>query len=258
MARKVSWAEYDRDNLRGIVTAFLAVVSGDYAEPEISEAELSVRWVGKETLRVTVTKESLQALLDGSGYQLRLEKGKKDTRQQYSDRLQNFFDALRQMAGCHAKNEGRVWKLQLELADTNRDWQRFFQVLDLAWEQAKATYRGESLPDPEEPHQTETASRGKRLPIELEFPNGAVGLNSPFYVPTGKEADCVKVLQKPGALLRIKSPSQRGKSSLLVQVLGQVEPLGYRVARLDFQRANQPFLAEPERFMQWFCQGVGR
>lgn len=77
MARQVSWAEYDRDNLRGIVTAFLAVVSGDYAGPEISEAELSVRWVGKETLRVTVTKESLQALLDGSGYQLRLEKGKK-------------------------------------------------------------------------------------------------------------------------------------------------------------------------------------
>ena len=48
-------------------------------------------------------------------------------------------------------------------------------------------------------------------PPELEYPEGQVPLNSPFYVErTPIESDCYEVVLKPGSLLRIKAPKLMG------------------------------------------------
>jgi AAA-like domain/CHAT domain len=92
----------------------------------------------------------------------------------------------------------------------------------------------------------------------LENPEGLVRIQSKFYIPSIYEDRGYRELQKPGSLIRIKSPSNMGKSSLMLRVLDQVKQLGYRTVIIDLDNANQKFFASPDMFMQWFCASVGK
>jgi hypothetical protein len=109
------------------------------------------------------------------------------------------------------------------------------------------------------------ASAAPPLPVSptvpapaLENPAGPVRVNSPFYIHPADEPRCCAELDKPGALIRIKSPKGFGKSSLTARLLAHARGKGYRTVALNLDGTDQKFFAEPDLFMQWFCASVGR
>ena len=94
--------------------------------------------------------------------------------------------------------------------------------------------------------------------VNLEFPDGQVPIDSRFYIPAAAEDRCYEEIKKPGSLIRIKSPHQMGKSSLMSRVLAQAKQLGYRTVTLNLEGADQRFFTDIDLFMQWFCATVGK
>jgi hypothetical protein len=94
--------------------------------------------------------------------------------------------------------------------------------------------------------------------VALEIPEGPVRHDSAFYIHPADEARSCAELDKPGALVRIKSPKGFGKSSLTARLLAYASGKGYRSIALNLEGTDQKFFAEPELFMQWFCAAVGK
>jgi|694.fasta_scaffold31768_3 hypothetical protein len=112
-------------------------------------------------------------------------------------------------------------------------------------------------PDPARP-----AAAAAAAPVApaaaLEIPEGPVRHDSAFYIHPVDEARCTAELDKPGALIRIKSPKGFGKSSLAARLLAYASGKGYRTVSLNLEGTDQKFFADPELFMQWFCASVGK
>jgi transcriptional regulator with XRE-family HTH domain len=66
-------------------------------------------------------------------------------------------------------------------------------------------------------------------------------LLAPFtYIERGGlEARCIKILQGPHALLRIKAPRLMGKTALSYRLFSKLEGQGYKTASLNFHLASQ-------------------
>ena len=91
------------------------------------------------------------------------------------------------------------------------------------------------------------------------YPNGAVSLDSPFYlerVPAQAQID--RELQKPGALVRIKAPREMGKTSLLMRALDSAKILGYQTVSLNIEQVDAVILSDLDRFLRWLCANVAR
>ena len=95
--------------------------------------------------------------------------------------------------------------------------------------------------------------------IALEFPEGSVPLDSPFYVERPPiESDCYKEILKPGSLIRIRGPKQMGKTSLLNRVLAYAAQQNYQVVRMNLRKAEKTVFTNLNRFLRWFCLNVSR
>ncbi|HIK28935.1 MAG: AAA-like domain-containing protein [Oscillatoriaceae bacterium SKW80] len=93
--------------------------------------------------------------------------------------------------------------------------------------------------------------------VRLEFPEGPVSLNSPFYVERNPaEADCYDALAFPGALICIKAPKQMGKTSLLNRILAARKKQGDRAVRLNLLQAEKAVFSTLDKFLRWFCSYV--
>lgn len=95
------------------------------------------------------------------------------------------------------------------------------------------------------------------LPLDLEFPNGPVPLNSRLYIerPPIETKTFTEVL-KPGSLIRLKGPRQMGKTSLLRRILHHAEAHDIRVLTLSLHRADQSVFQTLDRFLRWFCANI--
>ncbi|CAN1213329.1 GGDEF domain-containing protein [Tumidithrix helvetica PCC 7403] len=95
--------------------------------------------------------------------------------------------------------------------------------------------------------------------VDLEFPGSPLPLNSPLYIqrPPLEELVCQEV-QKPGSIIRIQAPRKMGKSSLLTRLINHAETLNYRIARLDFQEADETIFSSLDKFLRWFCVNISR
>ncbi|MEM9217383.1 MAG: AAA-like domain-containing protein [Cyanobacteria bacterium P01_F01_bin.150] len=82
--------------------------------------------------------------------------------------------------------------------------------------------------------------------------------NEDFHVVLPDEGRCKSEIHKPGALIRIKSPNNMGKTVLMNRVLEYGSGLGWRVASLNLEQTNRKFFDDIDLFMQWFCASVGR
>ncbi|MBP0017068.1 MAG: AAA-like domain-containing protein [Cyanobacteria bacterium SBLK] len=92
--------------------------------------------------------------------------------------------------------------------------------------------------------------------LPLEYPNGPVPLDSPFYIPRPPlEEQAYNEILKPGCVLRIKAPKEMGKSSLLNRVLARAEALGYYRVNVNFQQVDGVDL---DKFLRGFCTQVSR
>lgn len=100
----------------------------------------------------------------------------------------------------------------------------------------------------------------KPLPsVELEFPNGSVSLDSPFYVErVPHDNRCYQEISNPGALIRIKGSRQIGKTSLMNRILVRALQQDYKTAFLDFQQAEETVLNNLNKLLRWFCASLAR
>lgn len=112
--------------------------------------------------------------------------------------------------------------------------------------------------DLSKPPKSTESSNAVQQPVNLESPEGQVSIDSSFYIASPYEERCYVEIQKPGSLIRIKSPHNMGKSSLMAKVLAQASQLGYRTVTIDLDQTNHKFLEDLDKFMQWFCASVGR
>lgn len=91
----------------------------------------------------------------------------------------------------------------------------------------------------------------------LPYPSGSIALNSPIYLErSAVEEQVYAEITKPGALVRIKSPTAMGKTSLLLRTIDYAERQGYRVASVNLEQADQAILSDLNRFLRWLCANV--
>ncbi|MFB2920612.1 AAA-like domain-containing protein [Aerosakkonema funiforme] len=89
------------------------------------------------------------------------------------------------------------------------------------------------------------------------FPNGAVPLDSPFYIERSPiEEQVYAEINKPGALVRIKAPQEMGKTSLLLRILDYANTQGHRTVNLNLQQVDQAILSDLNKFLRWLCTNV--
>lgn len=90
-----------------------------------------------------------------------------------------------------------------------------------------------------------------------KFPTGPIPLYSPLYIdrPPIEQTAGVQI-QQPGGLVRIKAPRQMGKTSLILRILADAIAQGYATVRLNINQADTVVLANPEKFLRWFCTAV--
>ncbi|MBW4446989.1 MAG: AAA-like domain-containing protein [Spirirestis rafaelensis WJT71-NPBG6] len=109
----------------------------------------------------------------------------------------------------------------------------------------------------------------KQLPVSISsninqdmlpcFPSGSVPLGSPFYIEdSALKAQICEEIAKPGALVRITSPREMGKTSLLLRILDYANCINYRTASLNLEQVDSTILSEPNRFLRWLCANVTR
>lgn len=93
----------------------------------------------------------------------------------------------------------------------------------------------------------------------LEYPSGPVPLESIFYIERPPiEASAYQEITKPGSILRIKSPKQMGKSSLLLRIFTQAKFLGYQTVSIDFCQADVGIISNLDKLLRWFCHLVSQ
>lgn len=93
----------------------------------------------------------------------------------------------------------------------------------------------------------------------LEIPSGSVPLNSSFYIERPPiEERAFAEINKPGSLIRIKAPSQTGKTSLMHRILAHARQSGLHTVQISLQRADSQVFTSLEKFLRWFCANISR
>jgi len=95
--------------------------------------------------------------------------------------------------------------------------------------------------------------------IEMEEPEGAVPLESQFYVERPPvESHCDEAVLKPGALIRIKAARQLGKTSLITRVLAHTAEQGAQTVSWDLVELERSQFEHLESFLRGLCRAVTR
>ncbi|MEG4345179.1 AAA-like domain-containing protein [Microcoleus sp. A003_D6] len=114
---------------------------------------------------------------------------------------------------------------------------------------------------PESSQSINTNFPSPTLPIvaNLQFPEGSVALDSPFYVERSSvESLCCETVVKPGSLIRIKAPEMMGKTSLMNRILARAQGEKYHAVYLDLSAADRGILTNLDKFLRWLCLMVSR
>lgn len=99
----------------------------------------------------------------------------------------------------------------------------------------------------------------KAATTQLAFPSAGLQVNSSFYVPRPPaEEQAFSEIKRPGGLLRIKSPSSTGKTSLLLRALEHARQEGARTVLINIQEADIAILEDLGLFLRWFCRNVAQ
>lgn len=111
--------------------------------------------------------------------------------------------------------------------------------------------------------QTDTLAQDNFPPTltrkEIQFPGGCLPLDSPIYINRpGIEERAKAEISQPRCLLRIESPKQMGKSSLLIRILAHAKAIEYKTVYLDFQEADEAIFTSIDKFLRWFCVNISK
>jgi hypothetical protein len=95
----------------------------------------------------------------------------------------------------------------------------------------------------------------------LPSPVGLIPLESVLYVERPPiESRCYGEIARTGSLIRIKAPSQMGKTSLMVRILNRAkqQESSVETVALSLQRAERSLFTDLDKFLRWFCASITR
>ncbi|ACK73235.1 conserved hypothetical protein [Gloeothece citriformis PCC 7424] len=91
----------------------------------------------------------------------------------------------------------------------------------------------------------------------FSYPRGSIPLDSPYYLKRSPMEDHIyQELLKPGALVRIKAPSEMGKTSLLLRCLDYAKRQGYYSVNLNLELVDEDILKNLPKFLRWLCANI--
>jgi hypothetical protein len=91
------------------------------------------------------------------------------------------------------------------------------------------------------------------------MPVGGVSIDSPFYIERSSiDIRCYEAILQPSSLIRIKSPHQMGKTSLIDRILHRSSLQGARTVKVNFQAADRSSFDDLDALLQWFCNKISR
>lgn len=91
----------------------------------------------------------------------------------------------------------------------------------------------------------------------IEAPDGRVPANSSFYIERSPiETIAYQEIMSPGASILIKSPSNMGKTSLMIRILTEARSQDYHVVSLNLQLAESSMLWDLEKLLRWLMANI--
>ena len=101
------------------------------------------------------------------------------------------------------------------------------------------------------------ARRGNFSFVATELPEGQVSLNSNLYIERyPHEILTYQEILKPGALIRIKSSLNMGKTSLMIRILDQARSQEYHTVIINFQLAEASVFSSIDKFLRWLMTNI--
>ena len=101
------------------------------------------------------------------------------------------------------------------------------------------------------------AEKRKFSVTTLELPDGRVPLGSNFYIERPPcEAIAYEEIASPGGLVVIKSPSNMGKTSLMIRILAYGRSQNYQTVSINLQLAEACILSDLEKFLRWLMANI--
>jgi transcriptional regulator with XRE-family HTH domain len=164
------------------------------------------------------------------------------------------IEQLSEMAGLASNTINKIFNgnISLDRSTIERCFSSFGLILDSDDYQDRPITVSSFNPTIAQPNPSTIATL-------LEFPDGSVALDSPFYVERPSiESDCYQEILKPGSLIRIRGPRQTGKTSLLNRILAYAVQNTYQVVRLNLRQADKSIFTDLNKLLRWFCLNVSR
>jgi hypothetical protein len=91
------------------------------------------------------------------------------------------------------------------------------------------------------------------------YPDGPVPLDSPFYIERPPiEKIAYQEITQPGCVIRIRSPRDMGKSSLVLRLLAFAQKQEYHTVKIDCQEIDSLCLSDLNHFFRCFCWRVAK
>ena len=91
----------------------------------------------------------------------------------------------------------------------------------------------------------------------IELPDGQVPLSSNLYIERPPyEISTYEEIVHPGALIRIKSPLNMGKTSLMIRILAHGRSQNYKTVTINFQLAEASLLSDLNKFLRWVMANI--
>lgn len=86
------------------------------------------------------------------------------------------------------------------------------------------------------------------------YPEGPVPLDSPLYIERPPIEELVyREVTQPGCVIRIRSPKQMGKTSLVLRLLAFAHKQGYRTVNLNCYQIDSDCLTDLNKLLRNFC-----
>ena len=143
----------------------------------------------------------------------------------------------------------------------NKLWHKLSEALGekITKKNFKQALRRFASPELRQSTNTNPPSHTLKATANLQFPEGSVSLDSPFYVERCNiESLCSETVVKPGSLIQIKAPEMMGKTSLMTRILAQGARENYHAVYIDLSAADRGILTNLDKFLRWLCLMVSR
>ncbi|MBU7581331.1 MAG: AAA-like domain-containing protein [Nostoc sp. TH1S01] len=91
------------------------------------------------------------------------------------------------------------------------------------------------------------------------YPDGPVALDSPLYIERPPIEELVyREITRPGCVIRIRSPRQMGKSSLVLRILAFAQNQGYRTVNVNCYQIDDSCLNDLNKLLRSICWQIAQ